>query len=231
MLAGFFGGANAWFNSILGVAGGGSGSAAADAVSSATNAVATAAPVVTDAVSSATNALATAAPAVTDAVSSATGAVTQAVATVGHALINFNFLNLIQVILVSGKDLAHSALGDYAIKFNIPILNWLLEHTVLNSNGMQLFMQIAIVLIELLVGLALMGGLFTCPASGVSLVLQFMFITTTGLYLNTVWMIFASIACLIGAGHTIGLDYYAMPYLKRHWKKVRWAKKWYLYND
>jgi NADH dehydrogenase len=58
-----------------------------------------------------------------------------------------------------------------------------------------------------------------------------MFITTTGLYLNTVWMIFASVACLIGAGHTIGLDYYAMPYFKRHWKKVRWAKKWYLYND
>ncbi len=230
-LASFFGGANAWFNSIIGVAGGGSGSSAADAVSSATTALATAAPAVTDAVSSATTAVATAAPTVTDAVSSATGAVTQAVATVGHALINFNFLNLIQVILVSGKDLAHSALGDYAIKLNIPIMNWLLENTVLKSDGMQLFMQIAIVLMELLVGLALMGGLFTFPASGVSLVLQFMFITTTGLYLNTVWMLFASIACLIGAGRTIGLDYYAMPYFKRHWKKVRWAKKWYLYND
>jgi NADH:ubiquinone reductase (H+-translocating) len=231
MLSSFFGGANAWFNSIIGVAGGGSGSSAADAVSSATTALATAAPAVTDAVSSATTALATAAPTVTDAVSSATGAVTQAAASVGHALINFNFLNLIQVILVSGKDLAHSGLGDYALKLNIPILNWLLEHTILQSTGMQLFMQIAIVLMELLIGLALMGGLFTFPASGVSLVLQFMFITTTGLYLNTVWMIFASVACLIGAGNTIGLDYYAMPYFKRHWKKVRWAKKWYLYND
>jgi NADH dehydrogenase len=86
-------------------------------------------------------------------------------------------------------------------------------------------------LIELLIGLALIGGLFTFPASTASLVLQVMFVTTTGLYLNTVWMIFASIACLIGAGRTIGLDYYVMPYLKRRWKKVRWAKKWYLYND
>ncbi len=229
-LAGFFGGATAWFNSILGTAGT-SGSSSADAVasatsvvSSATTAVATAAPAVTDAISSATGA-------VTDAVSSATGAVTQAAASVGQALINFNFLGLLQVILVTGKDLAHSALGDFAIKINIPIMNWLLEQTVLQSDGMQLFMQIAIVLIELLIGLALIGGLFTFPASTASLVLQFMFITTTGLYLNTVWMIFASIACLFGAGRTIGLDYYAMPYLKRHWKKVRWAKKWYLYND
>ena len=225
-LASFFGGATAWFNSIIGVAGA-SGSSSADAVASATTAVATAAPAVTDAISSATGAVTNAA----DAVSSATGAVTQAAAAVGHALINFNFLGLLQVILVTGKDLAHSALGDFAIKINIPIMNWLLEQTVLKSDGMQVFMQIAIVLIELLIGLALIGGLFTFPASTASLVLQFMFITTTGLYLNTVWMIFASVACLFGAGRTIGLDYYAMPYFKRHWKKVRLAKKWYLYND
>jgi NADH dehydrogenase len=76
-----------------------------------------------------------------------------------------------------------------------------------------------------------MGGLFTAPASAASLVLQFMFITTTGIYLSTLWMIFASVACLIGAGRTIGLDYYAMPWLKRRWKKLRWIKKWYLYHD
>ena len=225
-LASFFGGATAWFNSIIGVAGG-SGSSSADAVSSATTAIATAAPAITDAMSSATGATTT----VTDAVTSATGAVTQAAAAVGHALINFDFLGLLQILLVSGKDLAHSALGDFAIKLNIPIMNWFLEKTVLQSDGMQLFMQIFIVIAELLIGLALIGGLFTFPASAASLVLQFMFITTTGLYLNTVWMIFASIACLFGAGRTIGLDYYAMPYLKRQWKKVRWAKKWYLYND
>ncbi len=225
-LSNFFGGATAWFNSIIGVAGS-SGSSSADALSSATAAVATAAPAVTDALSSATGAVTNAA----DAVSSASGAVTQAVASVGHALINFDFLGLFQLLLVSGKDLAHSALGDFAIKLNIPIMNWLLEQTVLQSDGLQLFMQIAIVIAELLIGLALIGGLFTFPASAASLVLQFMFITTTGLYLNTVWMIFASIACLFGAGRTIGLDYYAMPYLKRQWKKVRWAKKWYLYND
>jgi NADH:ubiquinone reductase (H+-translocating) len=200
-LADFFGGANTWFNSILGVA-----NNTADAASSATAAVA-------------------------DAATSASGTVATAAATVGHALINFNFLSLVQVYLVSAKDLAQTALGDFAIKLNIPIMNWIIERTVLASSGMQLFMQIAIVLMELLVGLALMGGLFTSPASGVSLILQFMFITTTGIYLNSFWMVFASIACIIGAGRTLGLDYYAMPLIKRHWKKTRWVKKWYLYND
>ncbi len=167
-----------------------------------------------------------------DAASAATAeGATDAAASVGHVLINFNFLHLVQVIFVSGKDLAASTLGDYAVKLNIPIMNWVLDHTVLASDWMQIVMQIVIVLMELAIGLALMGGLFTFPASAVSLVLQFMFVTTTGLYLNSFWMIFAGIACLIGAGRTFGLDYYAMPLLKRNWKKVRWAKKWYLYND
>ncbi|MFH1513273.1 MAG: NAD(P)/FAD-dependent oxidoreductase [Bacillota bacterium] len=201
-LADFFGGANAWFDSLLSAA-----NKTADTVSAATG------------------------EAVVEAVSSASGTATAAAAATGNVLVNFNFLQLIQVILVTGKDLAQSTLADYAIKLNIPALNWLLEKTVLANDGMQLFMQIAIVVMELLVGLALMGGLLTAPASATSLVLQFMFITTTGLYLNTVWMIFASVACLIGAGRTIGLDYYAMPWLKRRYKKFRWIKKWYLYND
>ena len=58
-----------------------------------------------------------------------------------------------------------------------------------------------------------------------------MFVMTTGLYLGTFWMIFAAIAVLIGGGRVFGLDYYAMPALKKGWKKVRWVKKWYLYHD
>lgn len=205
-LADFFGGANAWFDSLLNA-----GNKAVEAVSSATGA---------------------AAETVTEAVSSASGTTAAAASgPVGHVLVNINFLQLIQFILVTGKDLAQSTLADYAVKLNIPALNWLLAKTVLANDGMQLFMQIFIVVMELLIGLALMGGLLTAPASAGSLVLQFMFITTTGLYLSTVWMIFASVACLVGAGHTVGLDYYAIPWFKRRWKNLRWIKKWYLYND
>ncbi len=201
-LADFFGGANAWFNSLLNAA-----NKTAEAVSAATG------------------------EAVVEAVSSASGTTAAAATAAGSVLVNFNFLQLFQVILVTGKDLAQSTLADYAVKLNISALNWLLEKTVLANDGMQQFMQIAIVIMELLVGLALMGGLLTAPASAASLVLQFMFITTTGIYLSTVWMIFASVACLIGAGRTIGLDYYAMPWLKRRYQKLRWIKKWYLYHD
>jgi NADH dehydrogenase len=92
-------------------------------------------------------------------------------------------------------------------------------------------MQGFIVIAEILIGLALIGGLFTTPASALSLVLQFMFVCTTGLYLGTFWMIFAAIAVLIGAGRTFGLDYYAMPFLKKQWKKLPIVRRLYIYND
>lgn len=202
MLGSFFGGANAWYNSLLG------NTVAVDATASAS----------------------TTASAAVDAVASATGAAVDAVTSVGTVLMNWNF-GLFRTILVSGKDLASSALGDYAFKVDIPFVNWFLENVVLSSDGMQMFMQIVIVLLELFIGLGLMGGLFTFPSAGVSLILQMMFLSTTGLYLNSIWMVFASIAVLIGSGYTIGLDYYVGPFLKKHWKNVKWVKRWYLYND
>ncbi len=54
-----------------------------------------------------------------DAVSSATQAAADAVSSAGSVLINWN-LWLCRPILVSGKDLASSALGDYAFKVEIP---------------------------------------------------------------------------------------------------------------
>lgn len=208
-LTGFFGGATAWYNSILGIA------SSSDAVTAASGAVDTVA----------------AASGVADAVTSASGAVESVAGAVGEVLINFDFLGLIKFIFISGKDLAHSTISDYAFKLDIPVMNWFVDKLILPSDGMQLFMQGFIVVAEILVGLALMGGLFTTPAAAFSLVLQFMFVCTTGLYLGTFWMIFASIAVLIGAGRTLGLDYYAMPKLKELWKKLPLIRKMYIYND
>ena len=134
-------------------------------------------------------------------------------------------------MFVSGKALVESKISDYAFKIDMPLMNWFVDNVILSSDSMQIFMQGVIVVIEILIGLALIGGLFTMLSSGVSLVLQIMFVCTTGLYLSTFWMIFAGIAVLIGGGRILGLDYYAMPFLKRKWKNVRFAKKWYLYND
>jgi len=239
-LTGFFGGATSWYNSILGVvqktAEAGAG-AQADAVSAATGtAAASTVQGAVDAVSSATGAAESTVKAVTDAVSAATGAATdgtvqEAVKSIGTAIMNFDFLGLFRLIFVSGKDLSHSVLSDYAFKIDIPLMNEFLNRFVLPHSSVQIFMQSFIVIAEILIGLALIGGLFTTPASALSLVLQFMFVCTTGLYLGTFWMIFAAIAVLIGAGRTFGLDYYAMPFLKKQWKRLPIVRRLYIYND
>ncbi len=217
-LSGFFGGANAWYNSILQ-----GGAGAVDGTSGAT--VETGAKVAKAAV---------------EAVSAATGVVTdpataaaagEVAKSVGTTILNFNFLDLFHVIFVSGKALSQSVIGDYAFKIDVPLMNWFVDKIILPNNSIQIFMQGSIVIAEILIGLALIGGLFTTPASAVSLVLQVMFVCTTGLYLGTFWMIFAGIAVLIGAGRTFGLDYYAMPYLKKIWRKLPFVKRLYIYND
>ena len=220
-LTGFFTGANGWYNSILKIAVDATSSATGQATQAVT---ATPTPAATDAVSSATTVAGAAAGAVA-------GAAQGAVQAVGTAICNFNFLGLFKVIFVSGKTLAQSTIGDYAFKLDVPLMNWFLNKFVLPSNGMQMFMQIFIVLAEILIGLALMGGLLTPVAAAVSLVLEFMFVCTTGLYLDTFWMIFAAIALLIGAGRTIGLDYYFMPFIKKQWKKLPFVRRLYIYND
>ena len=244
-LTGFFGGANAWYNSILGRTSGavdaassatGVVEAATDVVSSASGAVEVAADVVSsasgavaaavDVVSSATGVVEAA-----DAITSASGVVETAGSTVGKVIMNFDIFGWIEFIFVSGKEVAASTLADFAFKIDIPLMNKFLDAFVMPSDGMQLFMQSFIVIAEILVGLALIGGLFTTPAAAFAIVLQIMFVSTTGLYLNTFWMIFASIALLIGAGKTIGLDYYTSPVMKKWWKNLPLIRKMYIYND
>jgi len=164
-------------------------------------------------------------------VSGATETVEQAGSTAGEVLINFNFIGLFKIIFVSGRDLAESTLEDFAFKLDIPVLNWFINTLVVPYDGVQLAMQIFIVISEILIGLSLIGGLFTTPSSAFSVVLLSMFICTTGLYLSSFWMIFAAIALLIAAGRIFGLDYYAMPYFKKRWKKIGWVRRSYLYHD
>jgi NADH dehydrogenase len=142
-LEGFFGGAKNWFDAILGTAGAG----AADTVSSATG-------------------TAGAAVAAADAVSSATGAGGgEAVASVGKVLFNIDFLGLFKAIFISGKPLAESAVSDYAFKLDIPLMNSFVTNVLLAHPVLAQTLQIFIVLAEILIGLAMMGGLLTTLAS------------------------------------------------------------------
>ncbi|MGI6752162.1 MAG: FAD-dependent oxidoreductase [Anaerovoracaceae bacterium] len=191
-LKAFFGGASAWYDSIVY---GGEGGAA-------------------------------------DAVTAATGAESgDAVVSMGTTIFNWDFFGLFRAIFVSGKEIAESGIGDYAFKLDIPLLNKFLDSVVLSSDGLQVAMQGFIVIAEILIGLALIGGLFTTPAAAFSLLLQLMFVSSTGLYLGTFWMIFAGIAVLIAGGRTFGLDYYVLPVLKERWKRIPLVRKLYIYND
>jgi len=218
----FFTGAWGWYESIL--------NPSADGTSSATAAAEGAANAASDAISAATSAANAASDAVSSASAAAEGAA-EAVASAGTAIFNIDFLGLFRAIFVSAKKPIESSLEDFAFLLDVPLVKWFVNTLILPNESVQMFMQIFIVIAEILIGLALIGGLFTTPASAASLILQAMFVTTTGLYLSTFWMIFAAIALLIGAGRTLGLDYWVMPVLKNKWKTVRWARKWYLYHD
>jgi len=149
----------------------------------------------------------------------------------GVSILDFDIFELIRVMFVSGKEVIDSGISDFALKVDVAPMTWFIDEFVIGNDGLQIVMQIGIVVAEILIGLALIGGLFTFISSAASLVLQVMFIMTTGLYLSTFWMIFAAIAVLIGGGSTLGLDYYAIPALKRGWGKLKFVRKWYVYHD
>ena len=102
--------------------------------------------------------------------------------------------------------------GDFSL---IP---WFLQNVVLANDGVTMFFQILVVILEVLIGLMLLGGAFTFIASVISLGLMVMFLTSTGLYEESWWMLFASIATMGGAGRAFGLDYYIIPYLNNVWE-------------
>jgi NADH dehydrogenase len=166
-----------------------------------------------------------------DTVSGATGGLADAGPSVGQLLLHIDILGLVKFYFVSGKPPASATLADYAFKFDIPLVNWFVNNVVLAYNGFQIFMQVVIVLLEILIGLSLIGGLFTTPSSAGSLVLLFLFATTTGLYLSNLWMGFAAVAFLWGAGSVFGLDYYTTPLLSRKWRRVGWVRRSYLYHN
>lgn len=226
-LKGFFGGAKAWYDSILNPAAGG---APTDGTSGGTEAAIDGAMKVVSYVKDSVHAITLSADTSSAATPAAEGA-GEAVKAAGEVLINFDFFGLFKMIFVTGKELAHSTISDFAFKLDVPLMNSFVDKIIIPNEGVQLFMQIFIVVAEILIGLALIGGLFTTPASAFSLILQFMFVCTTGLYLGTFWMIFAGIAVLIGGGRSLGLDYYAMPGLKKLWTKLPIVRKLYIYND
>ncbi len=106
------------------------------------------------------------------------------------------------------------------------IYSWMMETFVYQA---PLLFQFGIVITEILIGLALLGGLLTWLASIGSIGLNLMFIMAAMAGTVSLWYIAVSIVMLGGAGRAFGLDYWAVPWMKRWWNGTRLAKRTYLY--
>lgn len=152
-------------------------------------------------------------------VTAATSAVTKA-----ELVFRFDILSIFDIAFVKGG-------GDYALRAGFLPTDWLVNGIIIPNSSVQMFFQVFIIISELAIGLCLILGLFTFLTNGYALILQSMFLMTTGLYLSTWWLIFASIALLFGSGSSLGADYYMLPRIKRALKNNNFTGKWYLYND
>lgn len=116
---------------------------------------------------------------------------------------------------ISATDFAKVELFHFG-DFNL--VPWFIRNVVLATDGLAMFFQILVVIMEIAVGLMLLGGVFSFAASAMSLGLLAMFVTSTGLYRDSWWMVFAAIAVMGGAGRAFGLDYYLIPWLNNIWE-------------
>lgn len=91
--------------------------------------------------------------------------------------------------------------------------------------------QALIVLAEIGIGLALIGGLFTFLAAAASIGLALMFLIGGMASREIFWYIACALVMLGGAGRGLGLDYWVMPWLQRKWNGTKLARRTYLYVD
>ncbi len=82
---------------------------------------------------------------------------------------------------------------------------------------------------ELAIGLALIGGLFTWLTAVVSIVVCISYLSSGLFAPDQLWRIFAALPMLGGAGRSLGLDHWIMPALKRRWNGTKLAKRTHLY--
>ncbi|MBF9014220.1 MULTISPECIES: NAD(P)/FAD-dependent oxidoreductase [unclassified Oceanispirochaeta] len=194
------------------------GQAVADTTSAASEAVVEEVVVQADAVAAATGdvveqVVETVTMAAADTVAAASDAVETVVETAGHTL---------------------GALWDTSglvLRYDSAVVTWFRE-TFMDSMAAYLpyqFFQTMIVSVEVLIGLALIGGLFVFPAAGVSIIMCFVFIFSGFFSWSQVWFIFAAFLMLGGAGRVLGLDYWVQPWLKKWWNGSSLARKSYLY--
>ncbi|MFQ3621555.1 MAG: NAD(P)/FAD-dependent oxidoreductase [Spirochaetales bacterium] len=170
----------------------------------------------TAAVSAATQAANAAAPStgqVADAVAAATGQAADAVAAATGA--------------ATGQAWGQALVSTSSWLYKI--YEWFAQNIIGIHPTVAFLMQVALVLSEIGIGLALFTGSFTFLAAAASIGLCLMFIISAMGSAELFWYILAAVVMLGGAGRGFGLDHWIMPWIKDWWNKRKIAKKTYLY--
>jgi len=135
----------------------------------------------------------------------------------------------------AGTEAAFNGVWNLAapiFDFNGPVSTWF-RTTFMDGMAAGIpfeFFQLMVVLVEIGIGLAMIGGLFTWWAAVVSIIMCVVF-TLSGMFAwNQVWFVFAGFLLLGGAGRAFGLDCWVVPFFKKWWNGTRLARKqhWYL---
>ncbi len=151
------------------------------------------------------------------------------------------FLLASKIDVSAASEVAEAAetVSEYGEALPVPefianIVDWSMNLIFYTQAGeftaMATVFQTGMVIAEVVVGLALLGGLFTMPASILSVVMCAMIWASGMAPSEILWFGFAGVALIAGSGSTFGLDYYVLPMLKRIWKKLPFVKKWYLFT-
>lgn len=94
-----------------------------------------------------------------------------------------------------------------------------------------IWFQRIVVCTELAIGLCLLAGLFTWLASAASAFLTVNFVLSAMAGYDILWFFFGGIALMAGAGKSVGLDYYVMPWLGKHLGNFWLGKQKPLYKN
>ncbi len=137
-------------------------------------------------------------------------------------------------------DATHGAVSAYGEALPVPgfvtdITSWFMNIFFYTPEGGYTWLaqafQAVLVMGEVAVGLCLIAGLFTFPASIAAILLCSMFWASGSAAHEMLWYIAASFATMGGSGSVLGLDYYVLPWLKAWWKRIPLVRKWYLFID
>ena len=93
-----------------------------------------------------------------------------------------------------------------------------------------LIFQKVMTLLEIAIGLAIIGGLFVWLLSALTIALVASFSLSGMFYWVNIWFIFVAIALMNGSGRAFGLDYYVIPWIQKLAGKWWYGTPSSLYN-